>query len=266
MKVVRLSSFFLIIFLIPYSSMAWGVLGHRVIGGIAETYLSAKAKAEIKKILGTESVAMASNWADFIKSDRSYDYLGPWHYINLPAGLSATQFHERLKNDTGTNLYTKLQFIIKELKKKNLPKDKKAFYLKLLIHFIGDVHQPMHAARPEDRGGNDIKLYWFNAPTNLHRVWDEHLAEFQQLSYTEHIKAINFTTTSQRQTWQKQSLSAWIFESYQIAQKLYSEIKPEDRLSYNYNYLHVATMNQQLLKGGVRLAGLLNEIFSMNGE
>lgn len=259
MKTARLTIIFILF--IPFSSMAWGVLGHRVIGGIAETYLSPKTKAEIKKILGTESVAMASNWADFIKSDGAYDYLSPWHYINVPSGLNAVQFYEKLKNDTATNLYTKLQFIIKELKRHNLSKQKKVFYLKLLIHFVGDAHQPMHVGRPGDRGGNDIKLYWFNTPTNLHRVWDEQLVEFQQLSYTEHIKAINHTTAAQREKWQKQHAGTWLFESYQIAEKLYSGVKAEDKLSYNYNYQHVATMNQQLLKGGVRLAGILNEIF-----
>lgn len=246
--------------------MAWGVLGHRVIGGIAETYLTAKTKAAIKKILGTESLAMATNWADFIKSDRSYDYLAPWHYINLPQGLNAAGFYDRLKKDTTANLYTKLGFVAGELKKKSLSQEKKLFYLKLLIHFVGDAHQPMHTARPQDRGGNDIKLYWFNTPTNLHRVWDEQLVEFQQLSYTEHVSAINHTTIAERQKWQQQPITAWLFESYQIAEKLYAGVKGDDRLSYNYNYLHVNTMNQQLLKGGVRLAGLLNEIFGMNGE
>lgn len=266
MKTFRLFIISSIILLFPFSSMAWGVLGHRVIGGIADIYLSAKTRAEIKKILGTESLAMASNWADFIKSDRSYDYLSPWHYINLPSGMSSAQFYDRLKRDTSVNLYTKMQFIIKELKKKTLTPDKKVFYLKLLIHFVGDAHQPMHTARPEDRGGNNIKLYWFNTPTNFHRVWDEQLVEFQQLSYTEHIAAINHTSAAQRQKWQKQAVSAWLYESYQVAEKLYQGVKEEDKLSYNYNYLHVNTMNQQLLKGGVRLAGLLNEIFGMNGQ
>ncbi len=79
----------LTILLMPSSSFAWGVLGHRVIGGIAEKYLSPNTKKEIKKLLGYETIAMASNWADFIKSDNSYNYLSTWHYINLPSGLSA---------------------------------------------------------------------------------------------------------------------------------------------------------------------------------
>src|SRR5687768_8908578 len=97
---------------IPAVTMAWGVVGHRVVGEIADSYLSAKTKAEIKKILGTESIAMASNWADFVKSDRSYDYLNTWHYVNIPGGLASSQVAERLRKDTATDLYTKLRMVI----------------------------------------------------------------------------------------------------------------------------------------------------------
>lgn len=243
------------------SAYAWGVLGHRVIGGIAGQYLNPKAKLAIKKILGNESIAMASNWADFIKSDRSYNYLGPWHYINMDSGISNAAFMQFLQNDTATDLYTRINFLVKELKSKKLAKEKQVFYLKLLIHLVGDAHQPLHTGHPGDKGGNDIKLYWFGQPTNLHRVWDEHLVEFQQLSYTEHIAAINFTRASDRAKWIRQPVKEWLYESYQACQPLYAEVKAEDRLSYDYNFRHVAFMNQQLLKGGVRLAGVLNDIF-----
>lgn len=245
----------------PFDASAWGVLGHRVTGGIAEYYLNAKTKAQLKKLLGNESLAMVSNWADFIKSDRSFDYLSPWHYINISGGKSRLEVMQYLQGDTGEDLYRKMKFVIGELKSRTLQRDKRIFYLKLLIHLIGDAHQPMHMGRPEDRGGNGIKLYWFGTPTNLHRVWDEQLIEFQQLSYTEHVAAINFVTTSQIDKWIRQPISDWIYESYEIAQKLYSEVKSEEKLTYNYNYNHVSILNQQLLKGGVRLAGILNDIF-----
>jgi hypothetical protein len=258
------TSFFLLALLMcifPSNVFAWGVLGHRVTGQIAEYYLTVKAKGEIKKLLGNESLAMAANWADFMKSDRSYDYLGPWHYVNIKSGMSRQDVFRFLKEDTGANLYNKLNLIVSGLKSKKLSRDKEKLYLKLLIHFIGDAHQPMHMGQPQDRGGNSIKLYWFGVPTNLHRVWDEHLIDFRQLSYTEHAAAINFLSPSQKNIWMKQPLIEWIYESYEIAQKLYTEVRPEDRLTYNYNFHHVNIMNQQLLKSGVRLAGVLNDIF-----
>ena len=135
-------------------------------------------------------------------------------------------------------------------------------YLKLLIHFVGDIHQPLHIGLKSNLGGNRIKVQWFNNPTNIHAIWDESLINFQQLSYTEYAKAINFTTPAQIRAWQKQPIIQWAVESYEIAETLYPEITEDNqKLSYRYNFLHVQTMNERLLKGGVRLAGILNELF-----
>ena len=256
-KIIIISLFFYL----PFASNAWGVLGHRIVGQIADSYLTPTAKKEIAKILGNESIAISANWADFIKSDSTMSYLSPWHYVDVKGGLSYAEFKTYFKNDTIADAYTKLNFLIKELKNKNLPMDKKAMYLKLVIHIVGDIHQPLHVGHPEDKGGNDIKVSWFNAPTNLHSVWDSRLIDMQQLSYTEYTAAINHTTTSQRKTLQKQPLIDWLYQTYQIAGKVYADIKPDEKLGFQYNYKFIDILNQQLVKGGVHLAGLLNEIF-----
>jgi hypothetical protein len=256
-KILLLGCFFYL----PFTSMAWGVLGHRIVGQVADSYLSLNAKKAIAKILGTESIAMASNWPDFIKSDTTFAYLSPWHYVNIKAGMTIAEVKDFLDKDTNVDAYTKINFLVKELKNKKLSAGNKAFYLKLLIHIVGDIHQPLHVGRIDDLGGNKIKLTWFGTPTNLHRVWDEQLINFQQLSYTEYTTAINHTTASQRKIWQKQGLKTWIYESYQSVEKIYADVKPDDKLDYLYNFKFVGLLNTQLLKGGVHLAGLLNEIF-----
>lgn len=265
MSFFKRSLLVVLLFSISFSSLAWwGVNGHRVIGEIADYYLTKKARKAIKEILGEESVAMSSNWADFIKSDSTYDYLYSWHYINSKGGMSHDEFTSKLLGDTGTNLYTKTNLVISELKNnKQLSQDKKVLYLRLLIHFIGDLHQPLHAGgRPEDRGGNGIKVLWFNEPTNLHSIWDDRLVEFQKLSYTEYAKNINHVSRQQRLEWQNQPMTEWFYESYQISQGLYADIKqPDQKLGYDYNFKYVETLNKQLLKGGIRLAAVLNEIF-----
>jgi len=244
-----------------FFGFSWGVLGHRIVGQIAESDLTPKARIEIRKILGTESIAMASNWADFLKSDSDFQYIYNWHFIDLDSGLTKVQLHNYLETDTATDLFTKTNFLIRELKNKQLSMDKKRMYLKLLIHFIGDIHQPFHVGRHKDLGGNKIKLTWFSSPTNLHAVWDEQLINFQQLSYTEYTTAINHATEKQRVAWQKQPVSEWIIESYQIAERLYSKIAQDQKLSYRYNYDNIQILNERLLKAGVRLAGVLNELF-----
>ncbi len=250
-------------FYLPLNSMAWGVLGHRIVGEIADSYLNKKTKKEVYKILGTESVAMTSNWADFIKSDPSFSYLYNWHFINLKAGLTRQEVETYLETDTATDAYTKINFLKTELKKKELSPDNKLLYLRMLIHIVGDIHQPLHIGRLEDLGGNKVKIMWFSDPANLHQVWDEKLIGMQQLSYTEYTAAINHVSKSQISEWQNEPLSSWIYQSYQIAEKIYADInQPDQKLDYKYNFKYISILNQQLLKGGVHLAGLLNEIFS----
>ncbi|MBV8388600.1 MAG: S1/P1 nuclease [Mucilaginibacter sp.] len=246
----------------PLQSMAWGIQGHRIAGQIADSYLTPKARAAIKAILGDESIAIAGNWADFIKSDPNYSYLSVWHYVDLDKDYTLPELQNFLNQDTNVDAHTKLNFLIAELKKKTLSKQNKLLYLRMLIHIVEDVHQPMHVGHTEDKGGNDIKLTWFNNPTNLHSVWDSQLIDFQQLSYTEYTAMINHTTAAERAEWQKAPISQWLLESNQIANKLYSETKNGDALNgYKYNFEHIATVNHQLLKAGVRLAGVLNRIF-----
>src|SRR4051794_27235782 len=204
----------MLFFYLPYQSMAWGMLGHRIVGEIASTYLTSKARKEIQQILGNESMAMASNWPDFIKADTAYKYLNSWHYIDVDSNLTNAELQAYLKTDTAADAYTKLNFLVKQLKNKSLPQSKKLMYLRLVIHIAGDIHQPFHAAREGDAGGNEIKVSWFGQPSNIHRVWDEQLIDFQKLSYTEYTTAINHVTPKQKAEWQKQPIGRWIYDSY----------------------------------------------------
>jgi hypothetical protein len=251
----------IVLLYIPLQTMAWGDKGHRITGQIASSYLTPKARAAVKAILGNESIAMASTWADFIKSDSTYKYLYNWHFIDFDKPFTYPQLQSFLKQDTSVDAYTKLQFMIGELKKKNLPADKKLLYLRMVIHVVEDIHQPMHTAHTDDKGGNDFKVQWFNENTNMHSVWDSKLIEYQNLSYTEYVSFINFTTPAQRAAWQQEPMSKWLFDSKEIAENIYAGTKQNERLGYAYNFKHVATLNKQMLKAGVHLAGLLNQIF-----
>ena len=246
----------------PFAGHAWGVIGHRIVGQIADSYLTKKTRAELGKILGFESIAMASNWPDFIKSDPAYNYLSTWHYVNLKSGLSFDDVKNFLNADTSTDAYTKINFLVNEFKtNKLLSQETKQLYVRLLIHIIGDIHQPMHLGRPDDRGGNAVKVKWFSDDSNLHSVWDGKLIDFQQLSYTEYAAAINHTTLAQRKAWQKQTLVEWIYDTYGVTEKIYADVKPDQRLDYLYNFKFILPLNDQLVKGGVHLAGVFNDIF-----
>lgn len=246
---------------LPFTAGAWGMNGHRIVGQIADYYLSTKARKAVMQVLGTESPAMASNWPDFIKSDSTYNYLGSWHYVNLPGGLDQNGVFNFLDSYKEANVYNKIPEMIAILKDKQKTAAEKKMAMRLLIHFMGDIHQPMHTARKDDLGGNKVNVTWFGQRSNLHRVWDEQLIDYQQLSYTEYAAAINHPTKDQLAKWRGDSLKETVYESYEACNKIYGATKADDKLSYRYNFEFVDLMNEQLLKGGVRLAQILNTIY-----
>lgn len=246
---------------LPIQANAWGMIGHRVVGEIADSYLKAKTRKAIQGILGHETLAMSANWGDFIKSDSTYNYMYNWHFVNLPSGLDKPAVFNILETEKTPNLYNKINDMIAVLKKTSSTAEEKKLALRMLVHMSGDLVQPMHVARKEDLGGNKLYVLWFNEKSNLHRVWDEQLIEYQQLSYTEYAKAINHPSAIQLYNWQNASLQDCVYESYLVCSKLYDKTKPDSKLSYRYNFEWVDTLNEQLLKGGVRLAKVLNDIY-----
>lgn len=247
--------------LIVQQAFCWGLTGHRTIGEIAQQHLSKKAKKELKKLIGRETLAWWSNWPDFIKSDSTWRHASPWHYVDLPGHMEKEKFIEDLKKLPGKNLYTQIPAMIAEMKDKSLSLEQRGIALYFLIHFVGDLHQPLHVGREEDEGGNKIVVYWFDKKTNLHSLWDTMLIEFQQYSYTEYAKLLNIAEPEQVKTWQSGSLDDWFYESHVLSDSIYDASPNEAKLGYRYNFQFQKMLDQQLLKGGVRLAALINQAF-----
>lgn len=244
---------------VAYSnSMIWGKTGHRVTGHIAEYHLSKKAKRAITKLLNGHSLAFVSTYADEIKSDRSYSSYSPWHYVNYP--LDST-YEASEKSEFG-DIVKGTEICINVLKDPNSSREEKIFHLKLLVHFLGDLHQPMHVGRSEDRGGNDIQLQWFNQGTNLHRVWDSNLIDSYGMSYDELGKEL-IRSHSKREikALMKGDVREWVEETHQITKVVYASVNKGEKLQYEYSYRFNDTVFEQLHKGGVRLAYLLNSIY-----
>ncbi|MBE9598818.1 S1/P1 nuclease [Pedobacter sp. MC2016-24] len=260
-KILKAALALAVVAYLPLNANAWGMLGHRIVGQVAESHLSSRALKGVKSVLGYESLAMASNWGDFIKSDPAYDYLYTWHFVNLPGGLDKQGIFDLLDQEQAPNVYNKIPEMIKILKDKQSTSDQKVQAMRLLVHMVGDLNQPMHTARKEDLGGNKVTVTWFGEKSNLHRVWDEALIDYQQLSYTEYARAIDHPSADQLSAWKNSTLKDFVYGSYLACNKIYAETKPDDRLSYKYNFQFVGLLNEQLLKGGICLANILNDIY-----
>lgn len=261
-KKILAGCFFVVLFcMLSQPTFAWGVTGHRVVAEIAERHLNKKARKNIQAIMGKEPLAFWANWADFIKSDTAWRHASKWHYVNIPGNLTKDSFLQTLSNIPVENLYSQIQVLQQQLKNQQVSVSDKNTALRFLIHMMGDLGQPLHVGREEDLGGNRIDVSWFGASSNLHQVWDEKLVDFQQWSYTEYATVLNVASRKQVKEWQNTPLSEWFYESYVIANKIYTHTPQNAKLRYEYNYLFVQDMNDQLLKTGVRLAKILNDIF-----
>jgi nuclease S1 len=247
---------FILFMFLAIKASSWGLTGHRVVGQVAENYLSKKAGKEVKKILGTESLADVANWMDFIKSEPSYDYMKPWHYVTIPEGKT---YETSAKEPKGDVIWAINKFV-GELKSDTLTLQEQQFALKFLVHLIGDIHQPLHVGNGHDKGGNDVKIKYFWQNSNLHRIWDSGMIDGQNLSYTEWVSRLDHTTKDQVAAWQSATVNDWAMESMAMRSSVYA-VGEKKNLTYRYNYDHIAEVDRRLLQAGVRLAGVLNDIF-----
>jgi hypothetical protein len=234
---------------------SWGVTGHRATGWIAEKYLNKKAKKELQKILAGHSIAMISTWMDDVRSDSAYDHMQDWHWVTIPYGQT---YEESTKNPKGDVIQT-IERIIVALKSRKLTQQDQIQHLKILIHLIGDIHQPLHVGGRDDKGGNDIKVNWFRNESNLHRVWDSEMIDDTRLSFTELAQSLDSPTEVQLKQWQRASVREWAKESQGYEKQVYDY--GNGKLGYRYSYLYFHIVRQRLLQSGVRLAGVLNEIY-----
>ena len=235
----------------------WGPTGHRTIGEIASDHLSNRARKKIEMLLDGHSLAYVSTFGDEIKSDKRYDKYYTWHYVNFPIG---SRYEDSKKEEKG-DIMTGMEHCISVLEDENASREDQVFHLKLLVHLIGDLHQPLHVGIAEDRGGNDIKVTWHYKKSNLHRVWDSEMIESWNMSYTELEQNIRELSKEQIRKIQSGSLLDWMYDSRKLAESVYASASQDDNLGYRYSYDHLGTVMDQLRKAGIRLAKVLNEIY-----
>lgn len=240
----------------PATVLGWGQTGHRVVGEIAAQHLSRKARKAVQRILGPASMAMVSTWMDDIKSDHAYDHMRDWHWVTIPDGST---YATAEKNPNG-DVVEAIERMVEALKSDTLTPAHQAFCLKVLIHLVGDLHQPLHVGKGDDRGGNSFQVQWFKKGTNLHHVWDESLVDGTKLSYTELAHSLDHASKEQIHAWSQGTIADWAQENVGYRARIYPK-EPGLNLSYEYRYEQWPLMEQQLLKAGIRLAGLLNSIY-----
>lgn len=245
---------------------AFGPNGHRIVAQIGENHLTPKAAAEIRKITGGQYLAQLATWPDEIRSDPSWDWVKPWHFLSIDDNESFDDFPRSPEGD----VWSALERFEKQLRARQ-KKDGDGITLKqalaFYIHFVGDIHQPLHVGRPDDAGGNFIKVQWFDdTNSNLHKVWDEGLINHEGLSFREYAEFLDQAPAFKMHRWQNSTYLDWAKESKAVRYRVYDFGKQDanakvPKLSYSYVFHNHPLIGERMLKAGVRLAGMLNAIF-----
>jgi hypothetical protein len=280
---------------VPANALAWGANGHRITGEIAQRHLSLGATQALSDLAGRKSLALLSTWADFIRSTPAWDCAVPWHYVNIG---DTQDFKQGLKRPNSTNrtcaglvdrldlpknLISAIDYftaIVAGDESKSsgfaefLEETGAAPYdgslrltaLAFLVHFVGDLHQPLHVGRADDRGGNSITTNWFDEIKNLHSIWDSGLIDSERLSYTEFVDFLEQELGGTEDSAPGSEVADWARESFDYRAHLYEIWGRTDRdnylpdLSYSYAAEHIGMVKERLYWGGRRLAELLESI------
>ena len=244
--------------IISFSAFPWGQKGHDITAAIAERHLTKTAKEAITKLLDGKSIIYWANWLDNASHTDEYAYTKTWHYKNIDAGI---YYDNAPLLETG-DIVRAIKQQTETVRNPKAPEDSKQLAVKILVHLIGDIHQPMHLGHASDRGGNNWHITYFGKDLNLHSLWDGSLPEAaHRWSYTEWTDQIDRTTPEEEQDIVNGSPSDWGKETYEICTKVYEETPQHTDVSYDYIAKWTPTVERQFLKGGLRLADILNSLF-----
>lgn len=238
--------------------LAWGQKGHDVTAYIAENHLTPEAAEKIDRILGGHSPVYYANWMDIASHTPEYAYSKTWHYLNIDEGLTLDTMNRNPDGDVLTAVTT----IVQRLKQGELSEKEEFDNLRMLIHLLGDMHCPMHLGRLSDLGGNQVPVTLFSRSTSLHSAWDTGIVEAaHKWGYSEWQDQIDRITDDEAVLIAAGEPRDWLLETHEICKEIYAETPEGTRISYDYVDKYTPVIERQFVRGGYRLARLLNEIY-----
>lgn len=245
-------TFLLTLLIAPIKTFAWGSKGHALVAEVAFNYMDENTKKEVLKYLNGLTIEDAANWMDNVKSDHSYDFMRAYHYVNFDKGAIVMETN-------GDNIIYQLDTTIKELQnKKNLSKEEINTKIKILFHLMGDLHQPLHVGYGDDKGGNTMQINYNFRGTNLHSLWDSGIIEYKKITLPECLAANKYSKNEIRAL-QNIDVVYWATGSRSYLPQVYKT--GGNKINDEYVDACVPIIENQILKAGIRLAGVLNEVF-----
>ena len=254
-----------VISILPSCCFAWGVEGHQIVAHIAARELTSAARVQVQDLLGGDAegaMVEVSTWADEIR--RARPNTAPWHFVDIPVGSAGYDPSRDCRNDRCIVAQIEREETI--LADRQLAPPVRAEALRFLIHFVGDIHQPLHAADNRDRGGNGVHVILGRRRETLHAVWDVDVVRALGRS-PEDVAAVlaRQISPADRRQWERGTARNWANESFQIADaEIYAKLPGSGStevpisLPASYAESEKRTVSTQLEKAGIRLSWVLN--------
>ena len=246
--------YLLTIIILAHSKVfAWGYRGHKIVAQLAKTLIEKNVADSAQYYLGEMTFENAAVWMDDIRSDRSYDYLKPMHYINIEKDKTYVKVSD-------PNIINELESVFGVLQNRS-QRTKEIIKLNLLIlfHLVGDLHQPLHAGYAEDKGGNTIDLDFQDSKTNLHKVWDTNIIETQNITAEDCLAIIKELSPKEKNAIGEINFTDWMNDSRDLLSKVYS-LKGHE-VEQDYISQSSVIIKKQLALAGIRLASALTKAF-----
>ncbi|PZF74579.1 S1/P1 nuclease [Taibaiella soli] len=241
-------------FLFPQYLFAWGKTGHQIVAEIAMAHISESVKQKVQNCLGTTTPDEASVWMDEMRSNHDYDFMKPWHYVNVEKGKDYVP-----NNDE--NVVNQITIAINELKhKKTICSEQAKTDVMELFHLIGDLHQPLHAGYGADHGGNNVEVTFLSKPSNLHWVWDDEIIQQQKIATADVEKLYQTMSAEEIAKMKTIDVVRWMNESRALLGDVYNF--QNNAIDEAYCTRNKTIIEKRLLQAGLRLGAVLEILFS----
>lgn len=246
------------------AAMAWGLLGHRVVAALAWRQMTPAARAAATKLLASghaDSLVDVASWADHLRHDSAHQRL--WkrtrrmHYINFSS--SDCQYKPQRQCRNGECVVAAIEHYEAILGNRDLPASQRLRALKFVVHFIGDIHQPLHAGYKHDAGGNFYQVHFEGEGSNLHRVWDSGLIDTRGMTWKNYANFLAAEGPVKLPSVESGVAPPvqWAEESCRITRRIYPS---GHKIGQAYVDKYLPTADHRLREAGARLAKTLNRI------
>lgn len=243
------------VFLFSAQAIAWGTLGQQVTTNLAERMLSPSAKQKIRLLTGDQSLSSFVSWADSARNTPEWNHTRAWHYIDV---LDTSNFrHQRKPNPT--DILDAIEHSQENLRS-NISQEEKLTWLKFLVHFVGDLHQPLHVGDPKDRGGTATRVRRENGQVvTLHQLWDSTILNDSRLSVEQYAEALIRDRRPTQELGQPFDENLVVMEQLHLRAQVYSF--RNNFIDSSYETMTSDVIKERLWISGIRLANLLNATF-----